>query len=155
MERRHAAGAAAALVAFVLLSSYLGLAGRFFFVAPLDGFAFMGGIWADSVAADVVFTVGSILAAILGWLLARRHWALSVVGGGLASWAVYTASFLLLDEARGAEPFDLGGAISFVGMWGVVGLLFCAAAPPLARAWWLRRQAAGAPAEAPELSGTR
>ena len=132
-----------AAAAFVFLSSYLGLAGRFFFVAPGDGLAFMVGIWADSIAADVVFTIGSLLAAVLTWVVAARHRGLAALVGALAHWGVYTASFLLLGETRGdAGTSGVWEAMGFVATWGFVGLAFAALAPPLAHLWMERRAAA-------------
>jgi len=140
MEWRHLTRAIPALVAFVAVSSYLGLAGRFFFVDPVGGIEFMGGIWSDSITADLVFTAGTLLAGISCWHLAREHAWWSALVGALAHWLVYIVSFLLLDESRGdAGAFDLAGAAWFVASWGFVGLAFAALAPPLARAWWVRR----------------
>lgn len=138
MEARDATLAAGALVAFTFLSSLLGLTGRFVWMAPLDALGFMGGIWGQSVAADVVFTAGTLGAAILGWSLASQ-WSVipAILLGGLTHWLVYGASFLMLPE--GVEGQDGWGALVFVGAWGIVGLVFAALAPPLAARWWDQR----------------
>lgn len=135
-----------ALAAFVFISSFLGLSGRFFFVDPLGAFAFMGGVWADSLLADVVFTVGTLGAAFSCWHLAREHPVWSAIVGALAHWLVYVVSFLLLDETRAGAPGVLAEAVWFVTSWGAIGLAFCAITPPLARRWWTRRDSALQPA---------
>lgn len=144
MERRHLAWVAPALVAFVFLSSFLGLGGTFLWYDPLGVFAFMGGVWADSAPADVVFTVGSASAALACWMLAREHPWVAIPAGAFAHLLVYTVSFLLLGEVRGEAPngedIDALGAAAFVAQWGWMGLTFAALAPPLARRWWMRRE---------------
>lgn len=152
MERRQLAWAIPALVVFVFLSSFLGLGGTFLWFDPLGVFAFMGGVWADSALADIVFAVGSASAALASWMLAREHPWVAIPAGALTHLLVYTVSFLLLGEVRGEAPtgedVSVLGAASFVAQWGWMGLAFASLAPPLARRWWLRREARAAAPDA-------
>lgn len=144
MERRQLAWAISALVAFVFLSSYLGLLGRLFFWGDWKGvvaLGFMQAVWTDSILADAAFVVGSVGGAVSCWLLAREHpwWAVGV--GAFAHVLTYVTSFLLLGEVRGdLGEADLTESAVFVASWGVVGLVFASLAPPLARRWWLGRE---------------
>lgn len=120
------------LVPYVLLSSLLGLAGRFLldFGNALDFFVH---IWATSLAADLVFVAGSVLGGLVAWQLARRH-ALASVAAAFALHALtYVASFSVLVNARSTGLEDLQGMVAFVVPIGIVGLAFASVSPALAR----------------------
>lgn len=126
------------LLAYVLVSSYLGLTGRFLFVAsPLEALRFMGDIWSASVVADFVFVAGTVAAGVSAYRLTRRG---SVLGGLVlalaATWITYALSWALVLAAEEAaarsqveESLPLLGIFAFVGAFGVVGLLFGTVAP--------------------------
>lgn len=104
-----------ALLGLVLLSSVLGLQGHMV-------------IWRASLAADLVFTAGTML---VGWgqAVAARHGpagaAASVAGGFVAHWMVYAMSWSLVLATEGL----LHLAFDFVLRVGWMGLLAAAAAP--------------------------
>lgn len=122
------------VVLFVALSSFFGITRGIPYWAGM-----MVSVWSQSVLADAVFTLGSAMAATVGFLLAqRRSFLLGLVASLAANWAVYVASFLLLPGAFTKDVVDSDGPIVFVTTWGVVGLAFCALAPPLAALAWER-----------------
>lgn len=147
MEARDLAWGIPALAGLVFFSSLLGLSGRFLNEFG-DALGFMGGIWSASLLADIVFVVGTSLAAILSWGLAhRRGLIVAVLAGALAHWLVYFASFLLLPgDIREEGASDVGGSFLFVAAWGFMGLAFAALAPPLVALARAKRAAMGAPA---------
>lgn len=136
MERREAIALAVSAPLIVLASSYLGLGGRFFYVAPVDAYHLMVGIWSMSVAADAVFTLGTLAAAFATYEIARRRSSWLAVGVGLgAHWLVYWTSYVLLPMSGDIENVDPWSALVFVAMAGFVGLAVAAIAPvALARA---------------------
>ncbi|HUR69599.1 MAG TPA: hypothetical protein VM370_10165 [Candidatus Thermoplasmatota archaeon] len=139
MERGDASWGITALLAFTGLSSFLGLSGRFVFTDPAGAFAFLGGIWTQSVVADLVFVAGSALAAMLAYVVARRtNVGFGAAASIVANWLVYLVSFFFLPSGVDGFAGDLGGTALFVGGWGIVGLLFCAVAAPAAAYWRAR-----------------
>lgn len=125
-----------ALASLVILSSFLGLAGRWFFSEPLESLKFMGSIWSASLLADIVFTAGTASAGWLAYRLARDHVLLAILAGAAAHWVVYLVSFLLLpDGSTDAGTTDVLSAARFVAMWGFPGLIFAGLAPPVAARW--------------------
>lgn len=144
--------AMAALAAFVLVSSLLGLSGPLLVMSPLGALGFMGQVWGASVTADAVFTLGSVGAACAAYVLARRSTLLSVLAGAALHWLVYFASFLLLPGflKSGVNAGTLWQAFVFVGSWGITGLVFAALTPPLVRRRRAAREAVGPADTAPE-----
>lgn len=148
MRADEAGYAVGGSVVFVLLSSFLGLTGRFFFLDPASAFELMKNVWSASLVADAVFVAGSALAAILAFRLVERSFLTSVIVGAVANWLVYVSSFLLLPEFEPGSVGDVREAYVFVAGWGIVGLVFAALAPALAARWWQRRSAAAGIADA-------
>jgi hypothetical protein len=153
-EAKRILAVVAALAAFVLLSSLLGLSGRFLVSDPGAALRFMGGIWMDSAFADVVFVATTCAAAILAFRASRDS---ILIGGALAAllnWLAYLLSFLSLPSGTtsGLGASDVLHAIQFVGIWGLVGLVFCTLAVPLAALWWRRRE--GAPSASLKTDST-
>lgn len=150
-----AALVAAALVAYVFLSSWLGLAGRFLIFEPRGTFAFMASIWQASVVADAAFVAGSVTAALVSVRVARQ----SGLGFGFAaalalSYLTYLVSFLLLPgSVKGGVDEGTFYAVWFVASWGFPGLILATLAPPLAARWWAQREDA-TPMDAPDSRAT-
>lgn len=119
------------LAAFTFSSSWLGLNGRdVVFPNPEhDSWNFFVRIWSDSVVADAIFVGGSILSAVVGFLLARRGPLAYAYAASLAlGWATYAVSFSFLsDEVR--APAGAWDSFVFVGGWGWLGLNLVAFAP--------------------------
>lgn len=123
-----------ALAAYVFLSSFLGLDGRVFLgFGNLNGaWGFFVAIWQASAIADGIFLVGTAVAGVVAYRLAAR-WGL-LAGAGVAlllNWLVYTISFMALPGAGYGRADGFLDSASFVGSWGVVGLVFATLAPPV------------------------
>jgi len=133
-EAKRVASIVAALAAFVLLSSFLGLGGRWMLFAPGAALGFMGSIWSASVWADVVFVATSCAAAVLAFRASRDSILMGALLAALLDWIAYVLSFLSLptDATSSLGAKSVMEAIEFVGVWGVLGLAFCALAVPVA-----------------------
>lgn len=128
-------------VAYVLASSWFGLTGPHMTDANFgDAGDFFVSVWSDTLAADVVFVVGTLAAGALLLVVARRlrdrpaGWLGAAGVGFLAHWAVYWASYLLLDATANQNVDGAMEAAEFVLEWGAGGLLL-AAAIPVALVW--------------------
>lgn len=128
----------AGLAAYVLASSWFGLTGPHMTDANFgDAGDFFVRVWADTLAADVVFVVGTLAAGALVLVAARRlreepaGWLAAAGVGFLAHWAVYWASYLLLDATANQNVDGAMEAAEFVLEWGAAGLILAAAIPPV------------------------
>jgi hypothetical protein len=94
-------------------------------------------VWSRSADADVVFTIGTIVAGLLSYRLAeRRLVGASIVAGFVLNWIVYWLSFLLLatpGNPNAQLSRDLAESLRFVAQWGILGLIFSAIAPVVAQ----------------------
>ncbi|MHB8604855.1 MAG: hypothetical protein ACYDCK_06320 [Thermoplasmatota archaeon] len=155
-----------ALVVFVVLSSFLGLAGRIVFLREASpeaadplGLRFMALVWSTSLTADLIFAVGSVASAWFAFRVAGRggFWAgfAFAAGGALL---VYMMSFLALTLPPFLDWMAEAPTVTHVAaesaknpataawnVWqiGVCGLVFAAFAPSAAERL-LRRHAARA-----------
>lgn len=133
MHLRDALWAAPSLAMAVLLSSFLGLVASSV-VHTGGSLSFLRAVWSDSLPADFVFVLGSVLAMTLTWIVAEEHpWA-SVLIGAMSHYAVYLASFLLLSETWRRAALGNDAAITVL-LWGLPGLVFAAGAPAIGRRW--------------------
>lgn len=135
--------------AMALMSSLLGVGlGSLF--GPAVGLGIWSTLWSVSAAANFTFVLGTILATILVWYVADDRPLEGLVLGAMSHYAVYLASFLLLDgELRElAATFNPNPAL-FVLTWGFPGLAFATVAPVVARRWWDARAARRAHARPP------
>lgn len=118
---------------------------------------FFIGTWRSSLAADIVFVLGSgaVFAGVwLGLAAVRRRNPKWVLGAGfllavasyVANWLVYWVSFLILRDSRPRDPldptleYDLLDALVFVHGWGFLGLGATALMTLGAMGYWLTRQ---------------
>ena len=138
MRARDLAATVVGLALLVFFSSLLGLSARFLFTDPAEAFGFMREIWAASLWADIVFTMGTALGGVVAFLLARRNVVAAIVVGAAAHWIIYVLSFLLLGESETAQAKSegFGEVVGFVLSWGFPGLILAALAPPLAARSW-------------------
>lgn len=122
------------LAAYVILSSVLGLLGIGGIGAGgIPAEAILTDIWAQAIAADVLFIVGMTVVGLVAWrMAANQRAAASMIVAFVGTWFVYWLSFLTLDASvglPGTAPMDPEAAFRFVAQWGVFGLLFSALAP--------------------------
>lgn len=143
--------------AYVALSSVLGLGAYLVPVGVVPAAQFILAVWGSSLLADLVFVAGTLAVGWVALTLSRRSLALSIIFAFLASWAVYSVSWMLVPPAvLGASELnrveDVVESFRFTIGVGGAGLAFAAVAPAavvgLRRArvaWRGRVRGSGAP----------
>jgi hypothetical protein len=145
---------ALSLVAYVACSSVLGLILLILASIPThtDGAAHIGPLatflvaWSTSVVADAVFVIGSIAGAVAGVIVARRSGVGSIAVAAVAAWLTYTIAAALIlgpvgmpgeggPPAPGADDSFRGILIFVAPLIGIVGLVFAAVTPSIARSY--------------------